>query len=68
MRQNHYHALKTLFVLIGVGLILGGASLAEDQGQIALIELPDIHKDTVVFVYGGDIRKVNKEGGIASPN
>jgi tricorn protease len=52
------------FVLLLSGLP-GTAVPAQNEGETRLLHTPDIHKDQIVFVYGGDLWLVGAEGGVA---
>jgi tricorn protease len=63
-KKNIPLILSTLIILFFIPLIFCSV-LNADEGQRALMRYPDIHKNTVLFVYGGDIWKVSAKGGIA---
>ena len=63
-KKNFLFSFKIISILIFLPLVFSPVLIAE-EGQRALMRYPDIHKDTVVFVYGGDIWKVSAKGGIA---
>ncbi len=53
---------RFLFVLSAFALLAAGPAHA---GEARLLRMPDIHGDTVVFVYAGDLWTVNRAGGTA---
>ncbi len=56
---------RRTLVAIGIVLILATTALADDGGT-RLLRYPDIHDDTVVFAYGGDLWTASTDGGNAS--
>ena len=56
---------RKTWVAIGIGLILATTVVADDGGT-RLLRYPDIHGDTVVFAYGGDLWTASTDGGNAS--
>jgi len=56
---------RRTLVAIGIGLILATTVVADDGGT-RLLRYPDIHGDTVVFAYGGDLWTASTDGGNAS--
>jgi tricorn protease len=54
---------KTLFVL--VALLFSGLALAQETQEGRLMRFPDIYKDKVVFMYGGDLWLGSTSGGAA---
>lgn len=60
--------MRPLFLLVPFALIaLASASAAAAlQGETRLLRFPDIHGDTVVFCYGGDLWSAPTDGGTAT--
>ncbi len=56
-------SIKSFTVLLFVLIV--SISLISEAKQRPLMRYPDIHKDTVVFVYGNDIWKAPLKGGVA---
>ena len=54
---------KKWMVLLGMSYSL--VALAQDAQEGRLLRFPDIYKDKVVFVYGGDLWLAPTSGGIA---
>ncbi len=55
-----------LVFIIGISLwLIPGVRLQADVQGKGMFRYPDIHKDQVVFSYGGDIWKVPSQGGVA---
>jgi tricorn protease len=52
-------------VLMGLGLMLALGCWAQEIPEGRLMRFPDIHKDKIVFMYGGDLWLVPSAGGIA---
>ncbi len=50
----------------GAGLALGLALAAPAEAQTKLLRFPDIHGETIVFSYAGDLWRVASPGGVAS--
>jgi len=60
-------ALALLLLPLAQGLPLPQGLAPLTQGdECRLLRFPDVHQDTIVFVYGGDIWTVSAEGGMAS--
>ncbi len=57
-----HHSLRIVAVL---GIMCLAAVVADAQIDARLLRQPDVSADQIVFVYGGDIWVVAKEGGIA---
>ncbi|RLD04469.1 MAG: peptidase S41, partial [Chloroflexi bacterium] len=56
---------RKVWVAIAVLTIFSVAALAADDGT-KLLRFPDIHGDTVVFAYGGDLWSASTDGGSAT--
>ncbi len=56
--------IRRITLGLTVAALLPLAALAA-EGEARLLRYPSIHKDFVVFVYGGDIWRVPVEGGRA---
>ncbi len=56
-----------IFVSLVIGLVSGGAGLAtaQDTQEGRLLRFPDIYKDKVAFMYGGDLWLASSSGGTA---
>jgi tricorn protease len=55
---------KLLFVWI-VSVFLAGVGLAQETQEGRLMRFPDIYKDKIVFMYGGDLWLASSSGGEA---
>jgi tricorn protease len=55
-------ALATLLVVAGLGAARPAAALEECR----LMRQPDIHAQTIVFAYAGDLWRVPRQGGVAT--
>ena len=58
--MNHRFYTGLVLILILCATHVGGA-----QESRPLLRFPDVHEDTVVFVYGEDIWKASTQGGVA---
>jgi tricorn protease len=52
-------------LLLPAILVSTAAAFAQAEGETRLLRFPDIDKDKIVFVYGGDLWLVGAEGGTA---
>jgi tricorn protease len=48
-----------------MGLALAGACHAQEMTEGRLMRFPDIHRDKIVFSYGGDLWLTSAQGGVA---
>jgi len=62
-RRVYPRVLVTVLFLVS---LISGATRAISAEKRPLMRFPDVHKDTVVFIYGEDIWKVSTEGGLAA--
>jgi len=60
-------SIRSLFVVIFLGCVLGSACLtaAQETQEGRLLRFPDIYKDKIAFMYGGDLWLVSNSGGTA---
>ena len=58
---------RSLFALIVVGCVIGCACLtsAQETQEGRLLRFPDIYKDKIAFMYGGDLWLASSSGGTA---
>ena len=56
--------MKKLIVLLSLAFFISGITTAQISAR--LFRTPDVSESQIVFVYGGDLWIVSKEGGIAS--
>ena len=52
-------------LLLFLGVPWAGTATADEGGKRPLMRFPDVHGDTVAFVYGNDIWKAPATGGVA---
>ena len=69
-RRSWRHALALALVLLAPAVALAAspddpAAAAPDFGDTRLLRFPDIHGDTIVFTYAGDLWTVSAKGGEA---
>ncbi len=57
--------LKKLLLLWIVLVFLAGVGLAQEMQEGRLMRFPDIYKDKIVFMYGGDLWLASSSGGEA---
>ena len=60
--------IEVLVIFVMVLLLfssLSGLMASDSDGKRFLMRFPDVHKDTVVFIYGEDIWKAPLDGGAA---
>lgn len=59
--------VTTLMAMVTILFVLSsGLEAADSNGKRFLMRFPDVHKDTLVFVYGEDIWKASIHGGEAA--
>jgi len=60
-------SIRSFFACLLVGGVLGCACLtaAQEAQEGRLLRFPDIHKDKIAFVYGGDLWLASSSGGTA---
>src|SRR5271157_3466678 len=52
-------------VVVASAVAMGGMAAAQEMQEGRLLRFPDIHKDKIVFSYGGDLWLVPSAGGVA---
>src|SRR5579864_9815515 len=63
MQEFFMHFLRKSFALCLISLAI--PALAQEAREGRLLRFPDIYKDKVAFVYGGDIWLASTSGGVA---
>src|SRR5271165_29225 len=60
-------SIRTFFALLVLGCVLGCACLtsAQEAQEGRLLRFPDIYKDKIAFMYGGDLWLTSSSGGTA---
>ncbi|HXA07100.1 MAG TPA: hypothetical protein VNY30_19770, partial [Bryobacteraceae bacterium] len=60
-------SIRRVFAIIVVGSVIGCAGLtaAQEAREGRLLRFPDIYKDTIAFMYGGDLWLASSTGGTA---
>jgi len=61
------NSIRSCFAFAIVGFVIGCACLsaAQQSQEGRLLRFPDIYKDKVAFMYGGDLWLASSEGGVA---
>ena len=80
MRQNTFEGLLSMFrcfnfaaiLLVGGVLVSSSMALASDDAtqskpSAGMLRYPDVSKSHIVFSYAGDLWKVSRDGGTATP-
>jgi len=63
--STHHSLVRLVFIILVALVVIPVIAKGISPEKRLLMRYPDIHKNTVVFVYGEDIWKVSAEGGIA---
>ncbi|HKM86846.1 MAG TPA: PDZ domain-containing protein [Terriglobales bacterium] len=60
-------SIRSFFAFIVIGLVIGCACLtaAQEAQEGRLLRFPDIYKDKIAFMYGGDLWLASSSGGTA---
>ncbi|NIT13868.1 MAG: peptidase S41, partial [Candidatus Dadabacteria bacterium] len=58
--------MLSILILSISGVLTAGASEQYTQADAKMLRFPDVSKDKIVFVYAGDIWRVDKNGGVAT--
>jgi tricorn protease len=53
------------WLVLALVIIAAGIACAQEMPEGRLMRFPDIHKDKIAFVYGGDLWLVSSSGGVA---
>src|ERR1700687_6330862 len=60
-------SIRSVFPSIVAGCVIGGAALTavQEAREGRLLRFPDIYKDKIAFMYGGDLWLASSTGGTA---